>query len=228
MGLPEHTLKIVGIIQDRTGNSRLPDKGLRQLNGMPMSKVVYERVSKAKLLDVIVVATTTNPRDNVLMDLAKDCGLECFRGSENDVIARFYECAKLYQADIIVRMCADNPLIEASEIDRIIEHAIRYGEDFCSNTGDEASTAIGYPDGLGAEVYTMEFLTMLNKTATDREHPHRNFKPAVKHKLQCPEELAYPDLRLDVNNQKDFDYISNIFSNFSDIDFNFTEYRRML
>jgi spore coat polysaccharide biosynthesis protein SpsF len=228
MGLPEHKLKIVGIIQDRTNNSRLPDKSLYQFNGMPMSRVVYERVSKSKLLDVIVVATTENRRDNVLCHIAKDCGLECFRGSENDVIARFYECAKLYKADLIVRICADNPLIEASEIDRIIEHAIQYGEDFCSNTGDEASTAIGYPDGLGAEVYTMEFLTMLNKTATDREHPHRNFKPDVKHKLQCPEELAYPDLRFDVNTRKDFDYISGIFRNFTDIDFNFTEYRRML
>lgn len=228
MGLPEHKLNIVGIIQDRTGSSRLPDKSLRQFNGVPMSKVVYERVSKSKLLDVIVVATTTSPRDNVLMDFARDCGLDCFRGSENDVIARFYECAKRYEADLIVRMCADNPLIEASEIDRIIEHAIQYGEDFCSNTGDEASTAIGYPDGLGAEVYTMEFFTKLFITATDREHPHRNFKPDVKHKLQCPEELAYPKLRLDVNTKEDFDYISGIFGNFSDIDFNFTEYRRIL
>jgi len=204
---------VLGIIQDRTGNSRLPEKGLKHLGGKPMSVQVYERVKSSHRIDVIVMATTQERRDDVICGLAKISGLHVFRGSTDDVTNRFYECAKSFGADYIVRMCADNPLIEAEEIDKIIDHAIENNLDFCSNTGDCASTSVGYPDGIGAEVYSMKMLANLNEYAKDREHPHKNIT-IHKNGLVCSPEYAYPQIRLDVNTQEDYDFVKSIYDKY--------------
>ena len=162
---------IVGIIQHRNGNTRLPSKVMKEVNGKTLVEIQLERILKSERLDKVVIATTHNPEDDVFVEIGKDYCIDVFRGSENDLVKRLYECALYSGADIIVRICGDNPLIESIEIDRLIDYHLNSCNDFTSNAGDYGD----YPDGLGAEAYNLETLNhmyMLVHKIKNREHPH--------------------------------------------------------
>src|SRR3989338_126496 len=113
-------LKIVAIIQARMGSLRMPGKVLKPILGKPMLWHVVERVKRAKLINQVVVATSTNPEDKKIADFCKKNNIEVFRGSQNDVLDRYYQCAKKYHAKFIVRITADCPLIDSQLIDKLI------------------------------------------------------------------------------------------------------------
>lgn len=148
--------KVVAIIQARMGSKRKPGKSMADLAGKPLLYRFIERVVRAKTLDEIVLATTRKKEDDVLVGISKELNISFFRGSENDLIDRYYQAAKQFKADIVVRLCADNPVIEPGEIDRIVEYHLQSDNDFSSNTHNIDNN--GYPDGLGAEVYN--FITI--------------------------------------------------------------------
>ncbi len=167
------TPRVVCIIQARMGSTRRPGKSMAQLAGKPLLWHFLQRVKRAHRLDEIVLATTQNTEDDVLEKLALECGVSTFRGSENDLLDRYLQAARKYKADVVVRLCADNPCIEPREIDRIVEYHLVSDNDFSSNTHNIMDN--GYPDGLGAEVFGIDRLEDVYQRASDpanREHPH--------------------------------------------------------
>lgn len=208
--------RVVAIIQARMGSRRLPGKSMANLAGKPLLWHVLQRVKRSKQLDEIVLATTTKLEDDVLTQIARECGVSVFRGSENDLVDRYYQAARKFKADIVVRICADNPCLEPAEIDRIIEHHKRGESDFSSNTYNIDGN--GYPDGLGAEVFdfdTLEELWRVTKDPKHREHVHSYFydnrDKYVIGTVPCPQEFRRPELKLDVNTEEELKFIRAIY-----------------
>lgn len=114
-------VKYLCIIQARTSSSRLPAKIMLDLDGKCLLQRVIESVSKSKYLDKIVVASSTNSEDDIVENKLKDMGIDCFRGSLDNVLSRFYNCAKSYEGLNIIRVTADNALVEGFLIDKLIE-----------------------------------------------------------------------------------------------------------
>jgi spore coat polysaccharide biosynthesis protein SpsF len=208
--------KVVLIMQARMGSTRLPGKSMMLLAGKPLIEQIILRVKRTKKVDTIVLATTMKEQDNALCDVANRNGIEVFRGSENDLVDRYYQAALKYSANFIVRLPADNPVVEPAEIDRIIEHHLNSDDDFSANTHNILNNR--YPDGLGAEVFSIQKLKEVWEIATDprnREHPHTYFYDhPEKYKIgtvQCPIEFRRPDLILDVNTQEEFEFLSALY-----------------
>jgi len=160
-------MNTVAIIQARMGSGRLPGKVLSHILDRPMLGWVVERTKLSNVTEV-VVATTKKKEDDTIEKWCKDGGYKIFRGSENDVLERFYKCAENYQADAIVRITADDPLKDPIVINQALEIFSREGVDYCSNTINPS-----YPEGLDIEVFSYDALEKAFKGATlnsDREH----------------------------------------------------------
>lgn len=116
--------KVVAIIQARMGATRLPGKILMDIAGKPMLCHVIERMKQSKNVDSIVVATTTKEEDKAVLELAKECGIKIFAGSEDDVLDRFYQATKKFGADVIVRITVDCPIIDPQIVDVAINESM--------------------------------------------------------------------------------------------------------
>jgi len=209
MGLSKHKVT-VGIIQCRTGSTRLVEKALMHLDGRPMIQLYIQRCKRIKGLDVLVLATTEKPEDNILEEIALTEGIEVFRGSENDLVDRYLKCALKYEAELIVRLCADNPLIEYEEVESLI-NSFCHEEYLHTNSGDFQDIA----DGLGAELYHIDALKWLDRTlakddAKYREHPHLIFNE-MNLLITVPLKEDYPKVKLDLNTREEYNYIKAIF-----------------
>jgi len=198
------------------GSKRLPGKSMADLAGRPLIWQVLERVKPCRQIDEIVLATTTTQEDDILIGVAEECGVRTFRGSENDLVDRYYQAAKKFEADIVVRIGADNPMLEHEEIDRIIEYHKTGNSDFSYNAMEIQGS--GYPDGLGAEVFDFEKLEELWKITSDprnREHPHTYFfEHPEKYRIgtvSCPQEFRRPELKLDVNTPEELKFLRAIY-----------------
>lgn len=172
---------IVAIVQARMGSTRLPQKTLAPLAGKPMLAHILERIQAVEAIDQIVIATTTRPEDEAIVHLAQDLDVPVYRGSVEDVLDRFYQCARQIGAHTIVRVTADDPFKDPQIIQEMLEHwqAAYPAYDYLSNTLEPT-----YPEGLDVEIFTMEALEQAWREATlpsDREHvtpyiwrqPHR-------------------------------------------------------
>jgi spore coat polysaccharide biosynthesis protein SpsF (cytidylyltransferase family) len=113
-------MKVVATIQARMGSTRLPGKVLLDWAGEPMLARVIERIRRAETVDEVVVATTVRPSDHPIADLCVERNWACCRGSENDVLDRYYQTAVAHQADVVVRITSDCPLIEPAIVDRVV------------------------------------------------------------------------------------------------------------
>lgn len=161
--------QVVAIIQARMGSTRLPGKVLKLILGKPMLERMLERVKQAKLLDTIVVATTINPADDPITQLTDHLGISSFRGSETNVLDRYYQAAKKFKADVIVRLTADCPLIDPKIIDQVVSMRKSYGADYASNRSINKAV----PSGMDAEAFIFKALQSAHHQATssfDREH----------------------------------------------------------
>lgn len=208
--------KIVLIIQARMGSTRLPGKSLMPLYGEPLIVRIIERVKRCLSIDTVVLATTKKPEDDHLCEIVENCGINLFRGSEHDLLDRYYQVARKFNADFIVRLPGDNPVVEPGEVDRIVIHHLSSDDDFSANTHNILEN--GYPDGLGAEVFSIYKLREIWEKAVDprnREHPHTYFyEHSDQYKIgtvKCPKEFSRPDLVLDVNTKEDYDFLSQIY-----------------
>ena len=158
----------LALIQARMGSSRFPGKVLEDLCGRPMLWHVVSRTRKARNLDKVVVATTDGAVDDPIAEFCEQEAIGCFRGSEQDVLDRFYRAAKANAADIVVRITADCPLIDPAVIDRVIARFERGDCDYASN-----ALRYTYPDGLDAEVFSFAALERAWREArkpSEREH----------------------------------------------------------
>ena len=161
----------VAIIQARMGSTRLPGKVLLPLDGKPMLKFQIERVIKAQTIDKVVVATSNFKGDDVIFDFCASENIDCYRGSENDVLSRYYKAAIMHNAQNIIRLTADCPFSDPEIIDAVVNKLLAEKLDYAANTvPPETST---FPDGSDVEVFTLDALTKAYEGAVlpaDREH----------------------------------------------------------
>ncbi len=165
-------MKTVMIIQARMGSSRLPGKVLKPLNGKPMLAWVVERASRAKSIDQCLVATTVDASDDPIQEWCEANGVAVYRGSVYDVLDRYYNAAKSAEADVIIRVTADCPLIDPAVIDELFAFFKREDADFAANRLPPPWHRT-YPIGLDAEIVSMPMLEKAWKTAEEkfeREH----------------------------------------------------------
>jgi spore coat polysaccharide biosynthesis protein SpsF len=163
-------LKVAAIIQARMNSTRLPGKILYKVLDTTLLAFQIERVRCATLIDEIIIATTTNPVDEPIVDLCRKLGVAYYRGSELDVLTRYYETATVFKADVIVRLTSDCPVIDPFTVDRVISHYL-----FQSANVDYVSNILkrSYPRGMDTEVFSIKALRIAQHQATqmhDREH----------------------------------------------------------
>lgn len=149
-------------------SSRLPGKVTRTVVGQPMLSLQLERLKRTKMIDRLVVATSTGSDDDEIEKLCTECDVACFRGELNDVLDRYYQAAREYGADTIMRLTADCPLTDPEVIDRLIEFFEGGNFDYASNVIERT-----WPRGLDAEIMSFETLERVwheAKTKPEREH----------------------------------------------------------
>jgi spore coat polysaccharide biosynthesis protein SpsF len=172
---PEHSMKVVAIIQARMGSSRLPGKVLCDLEGESMLKRVIDRVGRAKLLDEVIVATTDEPQDSAIINFCAEHEVRHFTGSQDDVLDRYYQAATQSNADAVVRITSDCPLIDPNVIDVVIRKFL------ASTYTDYVSCIVEprtFPRGLDTEVFSYDALKTAWQESTDtacREHVTQYF-----------------------------------------------------
>lgn len=205
-------MRIVVVTQARSGSTRLPNKVLRKIGGKTLLQIHIERIKQAKLIDDIYIATTTNTSDDVIEDLAKELQVKYYRGSENDVLDRYYQTIKEVQPDFIVRLTSDCPLIDPNLIDEVVNAAKSQNLDYYSNGLVE-----NYPDGQDIEVIKFDALEKAWKSAllvSEREHvtPYirknstyfgQSLFTSNNHDL----DTNYNHVRLTVDEQNDFEVV---------------------
>ena len=164
----ERVLKIVAIVQARMGSTRFPNKVMRPICATPMIGLLLERLSGAQRLDDVVLATSDDVRNEPLASYVREIGYVVYRGSENDVLDRYYQAARGLGADVVVRITGDCPLIDPTVVDGVIARFLDSGVDYAANILPPS-----YPDGLDAEVFSFRALETAWRQATaarEREH----------------------------------------------------------
>lgn len=154
-------MKVVAIAQARMGSTRAPGKVMRMLHGRPVLQWTIDALKCALGIDLVVLATSTLEADDVIADYCKNAGIECFRGSESDVLDRFYQCAKYYNADVVLRLTCDCPFLDPAVISEVIKLREMTNADYASNIDPPT-----YPDGLDVECFTFRALEAAHQEAT--------------------------------------------------------------
>ncbi len=206
--------RVVAIISARMGSTRLPGKVLMPLLGEPVLTRIVERVTRSKYFDDIVIATSVNPGDDAIEEFAKDRGYRYYRGSEEDVLARVYEAAKLADADIVYRGMGDSPLVDHRIVDDLLEKLAEGNYDFVSNEMGETPV----PDGFDATVFTMAALEDGYKEATHpemREHVTVHIKTDPERykilALKAEGDMLLPGVRLTLDTKEDYAAVSAVY-----------------
>ncbi len=208
--------RIVAIIQARHNSSRLPGKILKKIKNQTLIEILLKRISLSKKIDKVVIATTKSKKDDSLIKILKKNKIDFFRGEENNVLKRYYDTARKFKAEVIVRLTGDCPLIDPKIVDQVINLYLKNNVSFASNI--EPPT---YPDGLDVEVFSFKELRNANRHAKskfDKEHvtPFIKYKKNIK-KINKTFRLDLSKIRLTVDEEIDFKLISNIFKNVKDI-----------
>ncbi len=215
--------KIIAIVQARMGSTRFPGKVLKKVNNQSLIQILLSRLSKAKNLNSVVVAISDSKNDDPLAEHINTLGYDLFRGSENDVLARYYEAAKRLEPDAVVRITGDCPLIDPTLVDSVIEKFFESNADYASNI--EPPT---YPDGLDIEVFKYNLLkdSFINaKTSLEREHVTTFIRNNKNYnKVFLVNKLNLSNERWTVDEPEDFEVISQIIKYFQpDIHFNWEQ-----
>ena len=206
-------MKVICMIQARMGSSRLPGKVLAKIKGKPILEHIVDFLRHSKYTNKIVIATTDHKEDDSIEDLAKKMEIPCYRGSFDDPLGRFYNCAKIFKPDIIVRITGDNPLIDPEIVDKVIQICIENKSEYASNMINQT-----YPLGYLVEAITFSLLENLHKNKKDplnrehivwdiRENP-QNYKIS---EIFAPKHMRRPEWRLSVDYIEDLELIKKIF-----------------
>jgi spore coat polysaccharide biosynthesis protein SpsF len=207
-------MKIVAIVQARMGSKRLPGKVLMELGGETALARVLRRLSRATLLDQIIVATSTSSSDDQIVQECNRFHVNCFRGSEVDVLDRYYTAANAYLADVIVRITADCPLIDPALVDETVRMFQERHADYASNAIEQT-----YPRGLDAEVFTLAVLKLAWQNARqpyEREHvtPYFYEHPELFRLASVIGPADYSQYRWTLDTAEDLELLRAIYSKF--------------
>ncbi len=200
------------------GSSRLPGKSLRPILGKPMLAYQIERLQRSMLLDRIIVATSVHPRDDAIAELAHTLGIECFRGSEDDVLGRVAGALRQFDVEIHAEFQGDNPMPDPMLVDSVIGYYLKNADRYDYVTNGLRTT---YPPGAEVTVYPARILLEAERSAVDpaaREHvgPHIYDRPDRYRifNLEAPPWLRAPDVHLEVDTEEDFEVVSRVFEHF--------------
>jgi spore coat polysaccharide biosynthesis protein SpsF len=205
-------LKTLAILQARVSSTRLPGKVLAPILGVPMLARQVERLRRAKLLDALVVATSDNMSDEPLVALCASIGVPCYRGSLDDVLARFYHASRAYgPAEHVVRLTGDCPLADPDVIDLVVSSHLSSGVDYTANAIEPT-----WPDGLDVEVVRMEILERAFNEAmlpSEREHvtPYIHKHPEIFRIAHVRGGRDLSHLRWTVDEAADLEFVTQVY-----------------
>ena len=207
-------MRVTAIIQARMGSTRLPGKVLMGLHRESVLARVVQRLRRARLIDCIVVATTNRPSDDVIVRECNSLQVACLRGSETDVLDRYWQVAHWFGAEVIVRVTSDCPLIDAELTDQTIQAFLSQPADYASNALERT-----YPRGLDTEVFTITALERAWREAREpyeREHvtPYIYEHPELFMLVSVRDERDYSAYRLTLDTHEDLQLIRTIYSRF--------------
>jgi len=219
-------MKIGTIVQARTSSTRLPGKVLKELppeSGITVLEHVIRRLRHSKKSEDLIIATTTGKEDDAICDIAKKEKVACFRGSKEDVLARFYHAAVENKIDIVVRITSDCPCVDATVVDAVINGYLKSETDYASNALKRT-----YPHGFDTEVFSFHALEESYRNARDpydREHvtPYIYRNPDIFKvlSLEAPPELFAPKIRLALDWQEDYHLLCRVFGYLYPVNNNF-------
>ncbi len=219
-------MKLVAIIQARMGSTRLPGKVSLDLAGEPMLARCVNRTSRAQTPDEVVVATTVQSADDAIVDLCTERGWPCFRGSEDDVLDRYYRAAIAHHADVVVRITSDCPLIEPGVVDRVVQEFLdlQPGIDYACNVLPRRT----FPRGLDIEVMRFDVLERAWREDPNpawREHvtTYIQGNPNLFHIHGITNEVDYSHMRWTVDTPEDLAFVRCIYDHFGHDRFSWRE-----
>lgn len=195
---------IGAVIQARMGSTRLPGKVLRPIATRPLLDHVVGRLFALRNDVLLIVATTVEKNDDVILEHCGKLGVECFRGSEHDVLGRYVTCARAYDLDHVVRLTADNPFTDIEELDRLIDLHLAESNDYTHSFGV-------MPLGVGAEIFTRAALEQSGRDGhalNHREHVNEYVQenPSIFRigQLDVPPNKNHPEISLTVDTEEDY------------------------
>ncbi|MDK2961315.1 MAG: spore coat polysaccharide biosynthesis protein SpsF [Eubacteriaceae bacterium] len=206
-------MKVVCIVQARVGSTRLPAKILKKIFDKTVLEHDIERLRRVKNISDLIIATTANEQDDLIVDECQRLNVKYFRGSEEDVLSRYYHAAQENQADIVVRVTSDCPLIDPETSEKIIDFYLDHKEeyDYVSNTIDRS-----YPRGLDTEVFSftaLEDAFLLATKKYEREHvtPYIYQHPEKFEIAQFKNKQDFSDYRWTLDTKEDFEVIKLVY-----------------
>lgn len=205
-------MKVIGIVQARMGSTRLPGKMLKEIKGKPIIEYVFDRILPSQKMTEVWLATTTDSSDDVLAEWASKKGIKCYRGSEQDVLDRYYQTAKLAEAEVVVRITGDCPLADYQVIDRVVGEYLAEAPKFVYVCNTQPPT---FPDGLDTEVFSFASLEKAwqeAKMQSEREHvtPYIWKNPDLFPRKNITNSIDLSSLRWTLDTQEDLDLITLI------------------
>ncbi len=220
-------MKVVAIIQARMGSTRLPGKVLKKLVGIPAIEILLKRLSQSETISEICVATSFKRENDVLCNLVEKLGYRVVRGSETNVLQRFWDAAEATSADVIVRITGDCPVIDPKLVDKVVNLYLSSNVDYASNIDPPT-----FPDGLDVEVFgrlSLEDANLGAQSDFDREHVTPFIRNRTSKKLNFRNVHDTSELRLTLDEAEDLTLLQRVFERFQpDIDFNFERIERLL
>ncbi|GAA0711658.1 hypothetical protein GCM10008904_24230 [Paraclostridium ghonii] len=205
-------MNIVAIVQARLGSKRLPGKVMKKICEKTVLEHVYERLKLSEYLNDIVIATTDSDEDIKIIDLCEKLGMNYFIGSEDDVLSRYYNCAKKYNADIVVRITSDCPLIDSNVLDEMLSFYTNNKYDLVTNAGEEIYRT--YPRGLDIEIFSFKLLKIAYLNANqnyEKEHVTPYIYENGFNVYYYKNNKNYSKYRLTLDTKEDFELIKKIY-----------------
>ena len=207
-------MKVLAIVQARMGSTRLPNKVMREVDGIPLIELLLARLSHSIEIDQIVLATSIDSRNIPLVDHVTSLGYQSFQGSENDVLERFYFAAQQFSGDIIIRITGDCPLIDPQLVDEAVRKFKTNNADYLSNTNPPT-----FPDGLDIEVFTFAALQRAyneSNTSSDREHVTPYIRESGHFStMNVASDTDFSNLRWTVDEDQDLEVVRFVVEHFT-------------
>ena len=212
--LDKKSWKKVATIEARMTSSRLPGKIMMSLAGRPSLEQIVDRVRRAKHVDQVVIATTTNWQDDAVEKWARAYGVSIYRGSEDDVLLRVLEAQRAFKGEIVVELTGDCPFLDPGIIDEVVRFYVEHDYNYVSN-----SKVRSYPLGFDVKVFSLADLEEVNRISqdpADREHVslylYEHPEKFSAHTLMAPPELHRPQMRICVDTPEDFAVAESIYN----------------
>jgi len=221
----EENRRVVAILQARMGSSRLPGKVLASVAGQPMLALIVKRVLPMQCVNQLVVATTQLPQDDKIEALVNNLGIPCFRGAEEDCLDRYYQAARQFGAEVVVRLTGDSPLLESGFVDWVVKQYLSANPPF---DYVDSSLSKTFPEGLSVEVFSFSALATAWEEDTNmqrREHvtPFIYRHPERFHIWHLVSPQDYSHMRWTVDTPEDLAFVRRIYDYFGYYRFSWRE-----